>query len=74
MIHWTPLTFTGVVTCLGFIVIHVFSLIKIDQYGDEVVNRRNYDNIMGVIYPIVSLLTVITRIIFAVWILPQGNL
>ena len=73
LIHWTPLTFTGVVTCIGFLVIHICSLIEINRYSDEVVNRRSNDiNIMGVIYPIVSLLTVITGIIFAVWILPKG--
>ena len=60
LIHWTPLTMTGVVTCVGLLVIHIFSLIKIDQYGDEVVSSKSYDKIMGAIYPILSLLTVIT--------------
>ena len=60
------------VTCIGFLVIHVFSLIKIDQYGDEVVSRRSYDKIMGMIYPILSLLTVVTGIIFSIVILPKG--
>ena len=62
---------TGVVTCGGFLVIHIFSLIKIDQYGDEVVSSKSYDKIMGAIYPILSLLTVITGIIFSLVIAPK---
>ena len=36
------------------------------------VSRRNYDKIMGVIYPILSLLTVVTGIIYSIVILPIG--
>lgn len=57
LINWTPLTCTGILTIIGFSVIHIFSVIRFKQYGDEVFSSENHIQIMLIIYNILSLAT-----------------
>lgn len=54
LIHWTPLTCTGILTCIGFSVIHNISVIRFKQYGEEVLSSENHIQIMLIIYNILS--------------------
>ena len=40
--HLTPLLFTSIGICIGFLVFHVYSVVRFIQYGDEVLS--SYDN------------------------------
>ena len=42
LIHWIPLTCTGVTTCTGFAVISIFATISSEQYSEDVLIRRNH--------------------------------
>ena len=51
LIHWAPLTCTGILTIIGFSVIHIFSVIRFKQHGDEVLSSKDH---MLIIYSILS--------------------
>ena len=69
LIHWVPLICTGVVTCVGLFAIHIFSIVRFVQYGDEVVRNEKENRSIAILYAMLSLLAVITGIVFSVTVL-----
>ena len=78
LIHWAPLTLTGIVTCLGLIGIHFFSVLRLKEYGDEVLSSENHIHIMLIIYKILSPATfligfILSAIILAIKVIKEGQ-
>lgn len=69
LIHWVPLTLTGIVTCLGLIVIHFFSVLRLKEYGDEVLSNEDHIHTMLIIYKIISPATFLIGFILSAIIL-----
>ena len=69
LIHWAPLTLTGIVTCLGLIVIHFFSVLRLKEYGDEVLSNEDHIHTMLIIYKIISPATFLIGFILSAIIL-----
>ena len=65
VIHLVPLTLTGIGMYISFVVIHIFSIIELLQYGNEVLNI----NYLPIAYAVISLLAVITGFVLSVIIL-----
>lgn len=69
LIHWVPLLCTGTMTCVSLFAIHIFSLVRFVQYADEVLSSETENRAMGIMYTVLSLLAVITGIVFSVTVL-----
>ena len=57
-LHMKPLILTSVLICIGFLIIHVLSVMSFIQYGDEVLSSENYHNIIPITHAVLSLLAV----------------
>ena len=66
LIHCIPLTVTGVITCIGFAVIHIFSIISLHQYADEVLISKNFHIMAPLPNDMLSMSMLIAGISFSV--------
>ena len=64
-----PLIFTTIWICIGFIVIHVFSVISFIQYGNEVLSSENYHIKIPLTHAVLSPLAIGIGFILTVLIL-----
>lgn len=59
LVHEEPLIFTSVGISIGFLTIHVISVVKLIQYGEEVLSFETYHNKMPIVHAIFSLLGIV---------------
>lgn len=69
LIRRIPVTFTSVGICMSFLAIHLFSVGRFIQYGDEVLGSQKYTNKMPIIHAILSAGMIAIGIILSVVIL-----
>ena len=57
LIHRGPLALTGILTCVGFSIIHFFSVLRLEQYGNELLSSEDHISTKLFIYKVFSLMT-----------------
>ena len=57
LIHRGPLALTGILTCVGFSIIHFFSVLRFEQYGNELLSSEDHISTKLFIYKVFSLMT-----------------
>ena len=50
LIHKPPLIFTSVGISTGLLLIHIFSVVRFIQYGDEVLSSKIYHNAISIVH------------------------
>ena len=65
-LHMKPLIFTSVLIWIGFLIVHIFSVIRFIQYGNKVLSSEDYQNIIPIIHAVLSLLAVGTGFVLTV--------
>ena len=69
LIRRIPVTFTSLAVCLSFLAIHLFSIRRFIQYGDDVLGSENYTNKMPIVHAILSLVMITIGVLLSVIIL-----
>ena len=57
-VHTKPLILTSVLIFMGFLAVHVLSIMSFIQYGQEVLSSKNYHIIIPITHAVLSLLAV----------------
>ena len=57
-VHTKPLILTSVLIFIGFLVVHVFSIMSFIQYGQEIMSNKYYHSIIPIIHAVLSLLAI----------------
>ena len=65
-LHMKPLIFTSVLIWIGFLIVHVFSVIRFIQYGNEVLSSEDYQNKIPIAHAVLSLFAVVTGFVLTV--------
>ena len=71
LIHCIPLTVTDAITCIGFAAVHIFSIISLHQYADEVLISRNIHIMAPLPNDVLSVTILIAGMSFSVIILAK---
>lgn len=68
VLHMRPLILTNVGICIGFLIVHISSILHFIQYGDEVLSSDDYMPIV-ITHAIISLLAIVIGFVLTVIIL-----
>ena len=58
-LHMKPLIFTSALIFIGFLIVHVFSIMSFIQYGKEVLSSKDYHSIIPITHAVLSLLAIV---------------
>ena len=65
LIQKNTLVFTSIGISIVFFIIHVISIAKFIQYGDKVLNRKAYHNIIPIVHGVLSLSAILTGLVLS---------